>query len=336
MIRRPPRSTQSRSSAASDVYKRQIISFGMNGTYEEASEMNNISLRTGVEDIKTFRDLLAVNGQQEARRWFKRFNGNETELASENPWREPIPIKGKDSFVAIPGQVPSKINIFLGKIGRNFTLEWSGETKSYAGVETRRYRLSKNDLASSKSYPPNHVYYLDKWDGVFNATPITKLPICVSKSNFLDADEELSSGIEVYDGSKPDRKITQNREDDDSAIDLEPNSGSPIRFRASIQGNVYIEPDFLFPVSRSMLLPIFQIEAQGGLSDRQISELFAPLKNARLAQKIIWWFGVIVFNLSIIIGIILIMLRRKQLRSSVKKDKLLFLLEPQEDTQATL
>src|SRR5450756_524335 len=33
MIRRPPRSTQSRSSAASDVYKRQTLSFFSNGFY---------------------------------------------------------------------------------------------------------------------------------------------------------------------------------------------------------------------------------------------------------------------------------------------------------------
>src|SRR5665811_1195670 len=33
MIRRPPRSTRVRSSAASDVYKRQLITFGDNDTY---------------------------------------------------------------------------------------------------------------------------------------------------------------------------------------------------------------------------------------------------------------------------------------------------------------
>src|SRR5450756_1261739 len=42
MIRRPPRSTQSRSSAASDVYKRQIIDhgFGYSSIYAHLSNFN--------------------------------------------------------------------------------------------------------------------------------------------------------------------------------------------------------------------------------------------------------------------------------------------------------
>src|SRR5450756_3052541 len=50
MIRRPPRSTQSRSSAASDVYKRQLL-----GPARE--EMSDDDLAAGVEDTVVFARL---------------------------------------------------------------------------------------------------------------------------------------------------------------------------------------------------------------------------------------------------------------------------------------
>src|SRR5680860_1876166 len=47
MIRRPPRSTQSRSSAASDVYKRQI-----KGDFEKALHQINESLSTNIKNTR--------------------------------------------------------------------------------------------------------------------------------------------------------------------------------------------------------------------------------------------------------------------------------------------
>ena len=53
MIRRPPRSTQSRSSAASDVYKRQLYDFAD----DIINEYNrNMTLNHMVFRIKTYND----------------------------------------------------------------------------------------------------------------------------------------------------------------------------------------------------------------------------------------------------------------------------------------
>ena len=64
MIRRPPSFTQSRSSAASDVYKRQMINKGLNTTPAEAlngtSVLNTISLLNGA-------DILRVHDVAQAR-----------------------------------------------------------------------------------------------------------------------------------------------------------------------------------------------------------------------------------------------------------------------------
>src|SRR5428012_22117 len=55
MIRRPPRSTQSRSSAASDVYKRQAIQFA------EAQRMPIIEVDDGAVGAKSRRDLSLIH-----------------------------------------------------------------------------------------------------------------------------------------------------------------------------------------------------------------------------------------------------------------------------------
>ena len=58
MIRRPPRSTQSRSSAASDVYKRQDLPAGMN----EDLQLQHFSLsRDTLHLIPVLKEILALN-----------------------------------------------------------------------------------------------------------------------------------------------------------------------------------------------------------------------------------------------------------------------------------
>src|SRR5450756_432581 len=51
MIRRPPRSTQSRSSAASDVYKRQTFNWSRGGSMVEAGVRDGLGYRDTVQDM---------------------------------------------------------------------------------------------------------------------------------------------------------------------------------------------------------------------------------------------------------------------------------------------
>src|SRR5450756_2734350 len=65
MIRRPPRSTQSRSSAASDVYKRQVIYYGgkiqAQGTLNELlAKPDSLRITTPVLPRETLEQVLAI------------------------------------------------------------------------------------------------------------------------------------------------------------------------------------------------------------------------------------------------------------------------------------
>src|SRR5680860_80538 len=52
MIRRPPRSTQSRSSAASDVYKRQVVPALMNDFVSMQKDVGLISILGAVDAVR--------------------------------------------------------------------------------------------------------------------------------------------------------------------------------------------------------------------------------------------------------------------------------------------
>ena len=62
MIRRPPRSTQSRSSAASDVYKRQVIYAPFQTEFSEAGNAKGNSIENGL-------NMFLFQGQQAFNIW---------------------------------------------------------------------------------------------------------------------------------------------------------------------------------------------------------------------------------------------------------------------------
>ena len=80
MIRRPPRSTQSRSSAASDVYKRQAGSVGQSLGVRLAGVDHGLELRQGDLAVLDgfFRDVGCVSG---VNRFDRRHGGRFDQLA---------------------------------------------------------------------------------------------------------------------------------------------------------------------------------------------------------------------------------------------------------------
>src|SRR5450756_3182875 len=71
MIRRPPRSTQSRSSAASDVYKRQVTEFGMSeriGAVRVGQAGGEVFLGRDMGHIRDYSERVAAVVDEEVRR----------------------------------------------------------------------------------------------------------------------------------------------------------------------------------------------------------------------------------------------------------------------------
>src|SRR5450756_2991518 len=84
MIRRPPRSTQSRSSAASDVYKRQVLVL-------PAASVQRFRKRGIALEVLTALHVLAVTA---------------------NPFRAPQPYQPKIFFDAVAGAVGDRVPVF--------------------------------------------------------------------------------------------------------------------------------------------------------------------------------------------------------------------------------
>src|SRR5450756_3162970 len=79
MIRRPPRSTQSRSSAASDVYKRQVdytLDDGSSGPFSRSANMN-----VGIGTTIDFGIPLRLQAN-----FYDRYWGENYGLANANSW----------------------------------------------------------------------------------------------------------------------------------------------------------------------------------------------------------------------------------------------------------
>src|SRR5680860_450790 len=99
MIRRPPRSTQSRSSAASDVYKRQIA------LIEKAKSLAVVAASFDWMDIGSFKDLHDVVPQDEKGNYF--YGENIHTIDVENVFvrneesDKPIAVIGLDNVVVV-------------------------------------------------------------------------------------------------------------------------------------------------------------------------------------------------------------------------------------------
>ena len=156
MIRRPPRSTQSRSSAASDVYKRQA--------YDEGEHLNlsDVSVDS-ISDPKTFRVKIKASKTDPFHQGVDIFIGR-----TDN---ELCPVAAMLAFLAKRGQQEGML--FRFKDGKLLTQErFVSRVRSVlttAGIDCKPYsghsfRIGAATAAGRKGLPPVTIQTLGRWE----------------------------------------------------------------------------------------------------------------------------------------------------------------------------
>lgn len=116
----------------------------------------------------------------------------------------------------------------------------------YNGVKLRRYRISKDALASADINPDNCAYSNYGPTGVLNMTALVGSTVFASKPYFLDADPSYLDNITGFwdnSGMDPDSGgVERHRDLYDTVIDVNAITGSTFRAHQRLQINVLAEP----------------------------------------------------------------------------------------------
>eukprot|EP00760_Papus_ankaliazontas_P008018 PhM_4_TR13642/c0_g1_i1/m.96768/K12384/SCARB2, LIMP2, CD36L2; lysosome membrane protein 2 len=120
---------------------------------------------------------------------------------------------------------------------RPIELEYQ-EKSSVSGIDTLRFGFSIASLQSSDENPANKCYNQGK-HGYFNLSAAAWAPLLVSKAHFLDAD---TNGVNFTTSNGAAKGFVPVRSNDDSYLDIEPNTGAPLAIRVRMQINYPVGP----------------------------------------------------------------------------------------------
>jgi len=283
---------------------------GANCSYEEAFAYP-VSMYTGVNNTQLTRNVRQLYGLDTITFPSAHFNGNETVSDFLNPWNEPIPIKGSDGSINIPGLESNQtVPLYIMDLSFQTELVYSGNNTYYNGVNGYRYIFSDDAMKNKTNNPSNEKWYADKWDGLINISAIHSAPLFVSKAHFLDADPYLYEAIEMYEDHEMKKKIIYNKTND-FYIDIEPYSGVSLGVNAAFQANYHLKADELFKNPKEAMLPIVITQRGTKFSDEQISKVYNPLKVGLLVKKWGPLFGFVIGGILLLVSISLFIKRRK-------------------------
>jgi len=208
----------------------------------------------------------------------KYFDGKNIVTQFRNPWKESVEVDGTDAMSFHPDFPQNgKPRAFLDELSRNAKFHYY-DTKVHHGVTTYRFLLDEDLTVRS---PENSIYYMDKYNGYANMTPIIKAPMFAHKPYYYqcnDTPAEMLPEIKMLNwtsnnaGEPDDQKLFN-----ESFFDIEPFSGGPLKAAQKLMISALIERDELFEVD-SKFVPIYYIFRTGNLSESKIDEIFGPLK----------------------------------------------------------
>ncbi|ODM99319.1 Sensory neuron membrane protein 1 [Orchesella cincta] len=238
----------------------------------------------GVEDSTMFNTIKSVNdGKTRLEPWWKdhcaMVNGTDGTMFP--------PFITKDT----------RLYIYVPEICRSIFIEYDSETE-YEGIKGYRFKLPPEMFTDPYVYTANMCFCMDvkgEFNNSCNFNGMGRLfsckanvPVTIGKPHFLDADEWVVEEARKF-GMSP------RRNDHDTFLDLEPNTGFPLRAHKRLQIGAEIQPlnetvTLLTPLRTipHIIYPVFWADEQAVLDEPLIDEikqkLTTPLKIVMISK----------------------------------------------------
>lgn len=264
----------------------------VNNYTEETMQNNTQSVFSGASDYHNVRIYNKIYNMSYITFNDTDFNGNDSYVLYTNPWKEKVIFDGTDSFANNPNlDEGAHLRVYVPDLFRGGYGLCNGETATYNGVDSFRFRLVDTFMFNKTKNPENAKYYMDRWNGLLNLTSVKKLPLFVSKYHYLDTDEEVYSNVKIYSDANLTQLITPDREFD-IKLDIEPYSGAALYAKLNIQTNYEYQNDRLFMNEKYSMIPVFALQRGGGWSNSAIDSKFGLLRiglKLKLALQIVFY-----------------------------------------------
>lgn len=192
---------------------------------------------------------------------------------------------------------------------------------SVKGIELMRFQLPPNTLGNSSTNPEEAYMYNNYGpSGLLNASVCEwGAKVFISKPHFLDGSNSL---LDAIDGlTPPDRSIH------DTALGVEPYSGSTMQFDFSVQVNVEIGPDSFsnqafFPNVTNLYMPVAWLHRYGLVSDSQADNFKGQVYLARDFMYGLRWGGVALSCVSFLAALWCFWLGRGRRRAQLRNHEI--------------
>jgi len=170
------------------------------------------------------------------------FNGNETYQEFVNPWGAEIDYNGGDAMFGPNLNEASLPASFQPDFFRSFRFKYLQKENQVHGrdLETIKYVIRHEDFKADAS---NDQYYQYKYNGSYNLTSIFTAPLFITKKYFLDCDKPMQNNLIMQDTEG--KKINASR-DDDIMLQIQTDTGVPVKAGITIQINIEVPNDAIF------------------------------------------------------------------------------------------
>ncbi|XP_046389877.1 sensory neuron membrane protein 2-like isoform X1 [Ischnura elegans] len=211
----------------------------------------------------------------------------------------------------------SKIDIFSTDLCRSLTALYDKDS-SYQGIDSLRFTAHEMLLADVKTNPDNYCFCPDKrgclLKGALDLYACQGAPAILTFPHFYLAGERY---LEMVEGLNPNKELHE------TFLEIEPNTGVPLRGGKKVQFNLQMKKYDKFSVSNNLtnaLFPIAWINEGVSLDDANVNKLKDQLvNNLKIVTGVTW--GLIGIGIAMIFAGICLFLLAK-CRSGMRSLKL--------------